>query len=157
MDDDKQGAVSVANQVRESLRTPFYLLGHAAACEQIGRWLRWPVGPVHVAVNVADRQFVEGDVIEAVAANDIPANLLELELTQGLVDGEHRAHHRELGQPQPRCGPSLLRKAWVPTALRSDIHDAFRHYWRLHDVREERRELELAAVMSTVPPPRSLR
>jgi hypothetical protein len=48
-------------------------------------------------------------------------------------------------------------KPWVPTALRSDIHDAFRHFWMLHDVREERRELELAAVMSTVPPPRSLR
>jgi diguanylate cyclase (GGDEF)-like protein len=58
----------------------------AAACEQIGKWLRSPVGPVHVAVNIAGRQFVEGDlegdVTAAIAANDIPANLLELELTE---------------------------------------------------------------------------
>jgi diguanylate cyclase (GGDEF)-like protein len=58
----------------------------AAACEQIGRWLRSSVGPVHVAVNIAGRQFVEGDlegdVIAALERNRIPADLLELELTE---------------------------------------------------------------------------
>jgi diguanylate cyclase (GGDEF)-like protein len=58
----------------------------AAACEQIGRWMASSVGPVHVAVNVAGRQFVEGDleadVIAGLERNRIPADLLELELTE---------------------------------------------------------------------------
>jgi diguanylate cyclase (GGDEF)-like protein len=58
----------------------------AAACQQIGEWLQSPVGPVHVAVNVAGRQFVEGDlendVITALDRNSVPADLLELELTE---------------------------------------------------------------------------
>jgi diguanylate cyclase (GGDEF)-like protein len=58
----------------------------AAACEQIGRWMASSVGPVHVAVNVAGRQFIEGDleadVIAALERNHIPADLLELELTE---------------------------------------------------------------------------
>ncbi|WGG51051.1 EAL domain-containing protein [Rugamonas sp. DEMB1] len=56
------------------------------ACRQIAAWARSPVGPVHVAVNVSSRQFVEGDlereVREALDKHKVPAELLELELTE---------------------------------------------------------------------------
>lgn len=59
----------------------------ATACRQIGEWLRSPVGPIQVSVNIAGRQFVEGDlelnVTQALEENGIPAALLELELTEG--------------------------------------------------------------------------
>ncbi|MDB5825359.1 MAG: hypothetical protein JWR21_4063 [Herminiimonas sp.] len=58
----------------------------AAACKQIGEWMRTSIGPIQISVNVAGRQFIEGDlegdVDAALAANDIPASLLELELTE---------------------------------------------------------------------------
>ncbi len=58
----------------------------AAACRQIGLWLRGAVGPVQVSVNVSGRQFVEGDldttVLAALRDNDISPDLLELELTE---------------------------------------------------------------------------
>ncbi|MES3022661.1 MAG: EAL domain-containing protein [Pseudomonadota bacterium] len=58
----------------------------ATACRQIGRWLKSAIGPLQISVNVSGRQFIEGDldadVLQALAANDIPANLLELELTE---------------------------------------------------------------------------
>ncbi|AKU23768.1 EAL domain-containing protein [Massilia sp. MB5] len=56
------------------------------ACRQIAAWARSAVGPVTVAVNVASRQFVEGDleseVKEALERHQVPAELLELELTE---------------------------------------------------------------------------
>jgi diguanylate cyclase (GGDEF)-like protein/PAS domain S-box-containing protein len=58
----------------------------AAACRQIGEWQLGEVGPVQVSVNVAGRQFIEGDlegdVVRALADNHLPAGLLELELTE---------------------------------------------------------------------------
>jgi diguanylate cyclase (GGDEF)-like protein/PAS domain S-box-containing protein len=57
-----------------------------AACRRIAEWMASPVGPVHVAVNVASRQFAEGDlekvVKEALERHGVPAELLELELTE---------------------------------------------------------------------------
>jgi diguanylate cyclase (GGDEF)-like protein/PAS domain S-box-containing protein len=57
-----------------------------SACRQIAAWLRTPVGGVHVAVNVASRQFVEGDlesdVKQALERHKVPPELLELELTE---------------------------------------------------------------------------
>jgi diguanylate cyclase (GGDEF)-like protein/PAS domain S-box-containing protein len=57
-----------------------------AACRQIAAWLRTSVGGVHVAVNVASRQFVEGDlesdVRQALERYQVPPELLELELTE---------------------------------------------------------------------------
>ncbi|MYM69960.1 EAL domain-containing protein [Pseudoduganella sp. FT55W] len=57
-----------------------------AACRQIAAWLQQGVGPVRVAVNVASRQFVEGDleqvVREALSNHKVPPELLELELTE---------------------------------------------------------------------------
>lgn len=58
----------------------------AAACRQIAAWLASPVGPVHVAVNVSGRQFIESDLDAEVAlalhTHGVPAELLELELTE---------------------------------------------------------------------------
>ncbi len=58
----------------------------ATVCEQIRRWLDSSIGPLQVAVNVAGRQFVEGDfeadVSRALEDSRIPAGLLELELTE---------------------------------------------------------------------------
>ena len=57
-----------------------------AACKQIGAWLRSGVGAVRVAVNVASRQFIEGDleqvVRSALVRHEVPPELLELELTE---------------------------------------------------------------------------
>ncbi|MBJ7308900.1 EAL domain-containing protein [Rugamonas sp. CCM 8940] len=56
------------------------------ACRQIAAWIGSPVGPVHVAVNVSSRQFVEGDlereVRQALEQHQVPPELLELELTE---------------------------------------------------------------------------
>jgi diguanylate cyclase (GGDEF)-like protein len=58
----------------------------AAACGQIGAWLASSVGSVAVSVNVAGRQFIEGDierdVTRALKEHGIAANLLELEMTE---------------------------------------------------------------------------
>jgi diguanylate cyclase (GGDEF)-like protein/PAS domain S-box-containing protein len=57
-----------------------------AACQQIAAWLADGTGPVRVAVNVASRQFVEGDLEQlardALARHKVPPELLELELTE---------------------------------------------------------------------------
>jgi diguanylate cyclase (GGDEF)-like protein/PAS domain S-box-containing protein len=57
-----------------------------AACRQIALWLRSSVGPVQIAVNISARQFIDGnlaqDVRQALDDSGIPAQLLELELTE---------------------------------------------------------------------------
>ncbi len=57
-----------------------------AACRQVAQWRDEGVGPVRVAVNVSSRQFAEGDlaaeVTQALARYLVPAELLELELTE---------------------------------------------------------------------------
>jgi EAL domain-containing protein (putative c-di-GMP-specific phosphodiesterase class I) len=56
------------------------------ACKQIKTWHDSSIGPIAVSVNVASRQFVEGDlereVTEALTEHSIDADLLELELTE---------------------------------------------------------------------------
>ena len=63
----------------------------AEVCRQIGLWMRSPIGPVPVSVNISGRQFVEGDlqrdVTKGLADNGIPAELLELELTESSLMG----------------------------------------------------------------------
>ncbi|UGQ45789.1 EAL domain-containing protein [Massilia endophytica] len=60
-----------------------------AACRQIAAWISSPVGQVKVAINVASRQMVEGDlekeVKEALARHRVPPELLELELTESAL------------------------------------------------------------------------
>jgi diguanylate cyclase (GGDEF)-like protein/PAS domain S-box-containing protein len=61
----------------------------AAACEQIRDWIRSGIDPVQVAVNVSPRQFLkgdlQGDVLLALDTFEVPAHLLELELTETLL------------------------------------------------------------------------
>jgi diguanylate cyclase (GGDEF)-like protein/PAS domain S-box-containing protein len=70
----------------------------SAACRQIKRWLASAAGRVAVSVNVAGRQFIEGDVerdvTRALEEHGIPANLLELEMTESslMVDAERTIH-----------------------------------------------------------------
>ena len=56
------------------------------ACRQIKAWSLHATGAVQVSVNIAGRQFaegdLEGDVLRALAEHDVPAALLELELTE---------------------------------------------------------------------------
>ncbi|MES2533843.1 MAG: EAL domain-containing protein, partial [Pseudomonadota bacterium] len=58
-----------------------------AVCEQTARWLLTPIGRMPVAVNVTERQFVDGDlkadIATMLARYGTPADLLELELTEG--------------------------------------------------------------------------
>lgn len=58
----------------------------ATACQQIARWMRSSVGALQVSVNVSGRQFADGDldvdVTQALTESGIPADLLELELTE---------------------------------------------------------------------------
>jgi len=58
----------------------------AAACKQIGSWLASSAGPIAVSVNVAGRQFAEGDVerdvIGALEQHRVPGSLFELEMTE---------------------------------------------------------------------------
>ncbi|MEC5161327.1 EAL domain-containing protein [Janthinobacterium sp. CG_S6] len=61
----------------------------AEACRQIGLWLRSAVGPMQISVNVSGRQFCEGDleddVLRALTDHGVPADLLELELTESTM------------------------------------------------------------------------
>lgn len=61
----------------------------ATVCEQIREWVRRGVEPVQVAVNVSPRQFtrgdLQGDVLLALDTYEVPAALLELELTETLL------------------------------------------------------------------------
>jgi diguanylate cyclase (GGDEF)-like protein/PAS domain S-box-containing protein len=58
----------------------------AAACAQITEWLASSIGPVAISVNVAGRQFIDGDleadVTDALRAHGVEPHLLELELTE---------------------------------------------------------------------------
>jgi diguanylate cyclase (GGDEF)-like protein/PAS domain S-box-containing protein len=60
-----------------------------AACKQINAWLRSSVGPIHVSVNVASRQFIadslETEVLRALKKYGVEPALLELELTESSV------------------------------------------------------------------------
>ncbi|HEY5248907.1 MAG TPA: EAL domain-containing protein, partial [Dermatophilaceae bacterium] len=61
----------------------------SAACAQVRDWTQRGIDPVRVAVNVSARQFVKGDlqkdVLGALEAWQVPARLLELELTETLL------------------------------------------------------------------------
>ncbi len=66
------------------------------ACRQCAEWQQTGLAPLRVAVNVSGRQFAEPDfvdlVTDALAESGLPANLLELELTESLlVTNAHQA------------------------------------------------------------------
>ena len=58
----------------------------STVCKQIRHWRESAFGDVQVAVNIAQRQFIEGDlatdVDTALSDNEVPGRLLELELTE---------------------------------------------------------------------------
>lgn len=60
-----------------------------AACEQIRDWTRRGINPVQVAVNLSELQFEKGDlhadVLHALRTCGVPAELLELELTESIL------------------------------------------------------------------------
>jgi EAL domain-containing protein (putative c-di-GMP-specific phosphodiesterase class I) len=59
------------------------------ACLQNMAWQREGVRPISMAVNLSPRQFVDGrllqDIDEALAVSGMPANLLQLEVTESMV------------------------------------------------------------------------
>jgi len=61
----------------------------ASACEQLRDWRRRGIDPVPVSVNISERQLLRGDlagdVLLALDIYEIPARLLELELTENLL------------------------------------------------------------------------
>jgi diguanylate cyclase (GGDEF)-like protein/PAS domain S-box-containing protein len=61
----------------------------ARACEQIREWSRRGIDPVQVSVNLSERQFargdLEGDVLLALDTYEVPARMLELEMTETLL------------------------------------------------------------------------
>lgn len=61
----------------------------ASVCEQIREWDRRGIDPVQVSVNVSERQFargdLEGDILLALDTYEVPARMLELELTETLL------------------------------------------------------------------------
>ena len=58
-------------------------------CKQISIWIGSAIGPMQVSVNVSSRQFIDcdlhGDIVKALKENNVPANLLELELTESIL------------------------------------------------------------------------
>jgi diguanylate cyclase (GGDEF)-like protein len=65
------------------------------ACRQLDAWARRRVHPVHIAVNVSSRQFVNGDLEEAIDAalrdRAVEPGLLQLEMTESslMENAEH--------------------------------------------------------------------
>jgi diguanylate cyclase (GGDEF)-like protein/PAS domain S-box-containing protein len=61
----------------------------ARACEQIRDWNRRGIDAMQVSVNVSERQLVrddlEGDVLLALETYEVPARMLELELTEAML------------------------------------------------------------------------
>ena len=58
----------------------------AEACRQMGEWKGTKLGELQVSVNISGKQFVEGDleadIVRALEVNGLPANMLEIELTE---------------------------------------------------------------------------
>jgi diguanylate cyclase (GGDEF)-like protein/PAS domain S-box-containing protein len=79
--------VSVLEDTGLIVRVGSWILN--AACRQIAAWIASPVGKVCVAVNVASRQFMEGDLVQEVKnlleRYSIPPDLLELEMTESAL------------------------------------------------------------------------
>ncbi len=70
-----------------------------SACFQNDAWIRAGLPPLRIAVNISGRQFIEPDFVDQVAAaladSGLPAELLELELTESmLVSDEQQSLQR---------------------------------------------------------------
>ena len=62
-----------------------------SVCSQIGKWWNAGLGNVHVSVNLSGHQFLDknlGKIVEqAIHSNHIPAQLIELEITESILMG----------------------------------------------------------------------
>ncbi len=79
------GFIPVLEECGLMPRVGMWVIG--TVCEQVSQWMRSSIGRMPVAVNVTQRQFIEGDLKHDIAAmlarHGTPADLLELELTEG--------------------------------------------------------------------------
>jgi diguanylate cyclase (GGDEF)-like protein/PAS domain S-box-containing protein len=79
--------IPLAEQSSLILDIGAWVIDHA--CRQLRRWLDAGQPVVRIAVNVAARQFAAGDldlvVGQALLRHDVPAQYLELELTEGML------------------------------------------------------------------------
>lgn len=70
------------------------------ACAQLAAWRAMGAQPVPVSINVSPKQFERGGVVrhieEALARHGVPAALLEVEVTESAMMGEHDAILAEL-------------------------------------------------------------
>jgi diguanylate cyclase (GGDEF)-like protein len=71
-------------------------------CEQLGRWHRQALPLERVSVNLSPQQLDSGGVPQQVRMlldrHAVPASLLELEVTESLLAGDHRKAHAQLAE-----------------------------------------------------------
>lgn len=71
------------------------------ACAQLAQWRAEGLRPVPVSINVSAKQFVRGGVVRQLEAalrrHDVPPALLEVEITESAMMGEHDDIVAELG------------------------------------------------------------
>jgi len=86
------GDTDVPNLVTKILRLFDQPMGNwvlLEACRKLRYWRGRGLGPERVSVNLSPRQFWEPDlsaqVAQVLASNHLPANALELEITEGLL------------------------------------------------------------------------
>ncbi len=65
------------------------------ACKQISSWLKAFGNGIRIAVNISPKQFEQPNFVDiiksAIIKNDIPANLLEIEITEGAMHNSKEA------------------------------------------------------------------
>lgn len=72
------------------------------ACAEVKRWLDMGVPPLRLAINLSDRDLKQGDLVERVKAaldsSQLPANLLELELSENTIFQDFQQARQTLTQ-----------------------------------------------------------
>lgn len=86
--------ISVAEETGQIVEIGRWVL--QAACYQFRQWLEAGLVSGRVAVNISARQFRESNIVERVLAalgqSGLPARNLELEITEGVLMSDPRAH-----------------------------------------------------------------
>ena len=97
------------------------------ACQQNKRWIDQGLPPIRIGVNLSARQFLKGDLSETVtrvlAATGLPANLLEVELTEASI----LDHPGEVGRTLERLHAAGVRIAIDDFGTRHSSLTALRH------------------------------
>lgn len=91
--------ISIAEE--SGLIEPIGRLVIAQTCRQAGLWRQAGLALEHVSFNVSPRQFRRGDLAsfldECIALNGIPASMLEIEITEGLLVEQADVARKVLG------------------------------------------------------------